>query len=588
MVLSKNNTLSVTIPPRLPRKYVAETFQFKTWQDIEPLINELIDRPINSKDALYHWILDCDELDRIIGEESRLRRIKATQNTADKAASENLNAYTMDVLPKLSPMSHRIHQKLCNSPYLYNLDENKYLIHLRSLQNSLRLYRDENIALASELAVKERRYRSKVGSLSVQFEGEEITLQQASQKLRSEDRNIREQIFHITNQCWLEIRPDLDALYDELCQLRQKIAQNAGFNNYRDYKFTALGRYDYTPQDCYTFHQTIEQCVLPILQQIQLKHQQESNISPYKPWDTLAPLPNKPTLKPFKNTEDLTEKTIACLEKVSPEFANNLRIMRQLGNLDLESRKHKAPGGYNASLPESGVPFIFMNAVGTDQDVKTMVHESGHAMHTFLSRHLELMTFKNLPSEIAELASMSMELMTMEYWNVFYEKEKDLLNAKIHQLEHVLTLLPWVATVDAFQHWVYTHPNHSLSERNQQWQLISERFSTNVVDWSGLENYRTTAWHKQLHIFEVPFYYIEYAIAQLGAIAIWKQYKENPNNALANYTKMLQLGYSKPLPELYKTAGICFDFSEKYVQQLIEFVTQELNELYAQIDKLDK
>lgn len=577
--------MPVSPPPRLPRRYIAESFCFQTWNDIEPFVQELIDRPIHSANELHRWMLDCDELDRIIGEDSRRRRIRVTQNTADENASDSLNAFITDILPKLNPLSHRIQQKLSSSPYLSGLDETQYFIHIRHLQNSIKLYRDENVLLSAELAVKEKSYRVTVGNLSIWLDGKELTLQQTAQRLHSPDRSQREAAFRAMNECWLTVSDTLDALYEELCRLRQQIARNAGYTNYRDFKFMAMGRYDYTPEDCFTFHDTIKRELLPIIRNIQQRHRDALGNAPYRPWDTEAEVSGKTALHPFDNTDELTEKTIQCLEKISPDFANNLRIMREMGNLDLESRKNKAPGGYNSSLPESGVPFIFMNAVGSDRDVKTMVHESGHAMHTFLSRHLELMTFKNLPSEIAELAAMTMELISMEHWSVFYDKEEDLVHAKIQQLEHTLSLFPWVALIDSFQHWIYTHPEHQREERVAAWQQLTQHFSTGLVDWSGLEHYRRNSWHKQLHIFEVPFYYIEYAMAQLGAIAMWQQYKQNPDAALANYQKMLRLGYSQTLPEIYKAAGIQFDFSADYVHQLAQFITAELDKLYAQADK---
>ena len=571
--------MPIAIPPRLPRRYVAETFQFQVWEDIEPLVLELIERPIGNADELHRWMLDCDELDRIIGEESRRRRISVTQNTADQAAAERFNSYITDILPRLNPLSHQIQQKLYGNPYLAELDEQQYFIHLRYLKSSIELYRDENVLLAAQLGVKEKQHRIIVGSLSVWIEGKELTLQQAAQFLRSSDRTQRETAFRVMNDCWLTVSDPLNTLYDELCGLRQQIAQNAGFDNYRDFKFAAMGRYDYTPADCMAFHDTIETEILPLVRQIQQRHRDALGISPYRPWDTDAELPNQKNLRPFETTDELTEKSIQCLERVSPDFADNLRVMREMGNLDLGSRKNKAPGGYNSSLPESGVPFIFMNAVGTERDVKVMLHESGHAMHTFLSRHLELMTFKNLPSEIAELASMAMELMSMEHWDIFYDNEADLRRAKIEQLENVLSLLPWVAIIDGFQHWVYTHPQHTRTEREQAWAALLDRFSTGLTDWTDLEQYRRNSWHKQLHVFEVPFYYIEYAMAQLGAIAVWQQYRQNPEQALTNYKNMLRLGYSRPLPELYEAAGIRFDFSRDYVRQLADFIRAELDAL---------
>src|SRR5689334_8366612 len=250
--------------------------------------------------------------------------------------------------------------------------------------------------------------------------------------------------------------------------------------------------------------------------------------------------------------------------------------MKSMNRFDLDSRKGKAPGGYNCPLAETGAPFIFMNAAGQMHDVTTMVHEGGHAIHSFLSHPLELSAFKEYPMEIAEVASMSMELFTMDYWNTFFSNEEELKRAKEHQLERVITIFPWIATIDKFQHWVYEHPHHSLSEREDKWMEILNEFSSESVDWSGLEGYRRYSWQRQLHLFEVPFYYIEYGIAQLGAIGLWKQFKENREAALENYTRALSLGGTKTLPELYKAAGLSFDLSPAHIEDLMLFVNGEM------------
>jgi len=253
--------------------------------------------------------------------------------------------------------------------------------------------------------------------------------------------------------------------------------------------------------------------------------------------------------------------------------------MKQMKHLDLESRKGKAPGGYNCPLAETGVPFIFMNAAGQMRDLTTMVHEGGHAVHSFLAHNLPLAAFKEYPMEIAEVASMSMELFTMDHWHIFFDNEEELRRAKRQQLERSISIFPWIAIIDKFQHWVYEHPDHTVADRTAKWNEIQDEFSPNVVDWSGLEAFRETAWQRQLPLFEVPFYYIEYGIAQLGAIAMWKQYKENPQQALDNYVAALSLGGTKTLPELYKAAGIKFDFSPAYVKDLADFVKQEMDKL---------
>ena len=257
---------------------------------------------------------------------------------------------------------------------------------------------------------------------------------------------------------------------------------------------------------------------------------------------------------------------------MDPFFGDCLKTMQSMGHLDLESKTGKAPGGYNYPLYEIGVPFIFMNAVGLHRDLITMVHEGGHAIHSFLNRKLEITAFKNIPSEAAELASMSMELLSMKYWDAFYPNADELLRARLEHLEDLLKVLPWIAQIDAFQHWIYTNPTHSLEERSNNWLHLSQRFGTGLTDWTGFEDLQANAWQRQLHLFEVPFYYIEYGIAQLGAIGVWKNSLENESEAIEKYKAGLSLGYTRSLPQIYETAGVAFDFSPTRIGSLMEFV----------------
>jgi oligoendopeptidase F len=354
---------------------------------------------------------------------------------------------------------------------------------------------------------------------------------------------------------------------------------NAGFTNYRDYKFAEMGRFDYTPADCFQFHQSVAEHVVPLVNEIYAAHGKKLGISPLRPWDTEAEPAGIEPLRPFKDGKELLDKTIACFNKLDPFFGDCLAKMNELKHLDLDSRKGKAPGGYNMPLSESGAPFIFMNAAGQMSDVTTMVHEGGHAVHSFLSHPLELSAFKEYPTEMAEVASMAMELFSMDHWEVFFDNEADLKRAKRHQLERVITIFPWIATIDSFQHWIYEHPNHTEAERTAEWANILKKYSSSSIDFSGLDNYREISWQRQLHLFEVPFYYIEYGIAQLGAIGMWKQYKENPRAAIDNYTLALSKGGTQTLPELYKTAGLSFDFSPVKIKELMDLVRNELQKL---------
>jgi len=415
--------------------------------------------------------------------------------------------------------------------------------------------------------------------MAVEVDGKEYTLQQAAKFLQSPDRALRASVFSKVATRRLQDKNELNALFDKLLQLRQQVATNAGYTNYRDYKFMELGRFDYTVEDCFAFHQAVKEHIVPLQAMLVRHRQQRLGVDQMRPWDGDAEPAGTQPLRPFTDGKELAEKAIAVFDKLSPFFSGCLVTMQSMHRLDLESRKGKAPGGYNCPLAETGVPFIFMNAAGTMGDVITMMHEGGHAIHSFLSHPLELSAFKEYPMEIAELASMSMELFSMEHWDVFFSDASELSRARLEEMERVITVLPWIATIDKFQHWIYTNPGHSTSQREEAWLSILSEFSTGITDWSGYDDYRRSFWQKQLHLFEVPFYYIEYGIAQLGAIAMWRQYRLNKEQALENYQKALSLGYTKTLKELYATAGIKFDFSPAYIKELAAFVTPVLNEM---------
>jgi oligoendopeptidase F len=340
-----------------------------------------------------------------------------------------------------------------------------------------------------------------------------------------------------------------------------------------------MGRFDYTKEDCFKFHESVKQHVLPLVEIINQYQKNKLGLDTLRPWDMDAEPADQLPLNPFKTGDELLEKTVKCFSELRPFFADCLQTMKKMDRFDLESRIGKAPGGYNCPLAETGAPFIFMNAAGQMHDVTTMVHEGGHAIHSFLSHHLELSAFKEYPMEIAEVASMAMELFSMEYWDIYFQNPEDLRRAKIQQLERVITIFPWIATIDKFQHWIYENPSHDLEQRTENWYRIFNEFNSKSVDWQGLGVYQKNIWQKQLHLFEVPFYYIEYGIAQLGAIGLWMQFKKNKELALDHYIKALALGGTKTLPELYKSAGLKFDFSGAYIKELMDFVESELKVL---------
>ena len=400
----------------------------------------------------------------------------------------------------------------------------------------------------------------------------------AQQILKDTNREEREEIYHKIQERRFQDEKALDDLYDELIILRQKIAKNASFQNYRDYMFSAMGRFDYTATDCYSFHDAIAQEIAPIISLFEEKRKKKLNYTEYRPWDTSVDVDGLPALKPFKGEEELTNLSIDCFNKLRPYFGECIATMKEMKHLDLESKKGKAPGGFMYPLYEIGVPFIYMNSVGSQRDVVTMVHEGGHAVHSFLSRDLTLTEFKSTPSEVAELASMSMELFSMEHWDVFYENENDLKRAKLEQLEKALGTLPWVAAIDKFQHWIYT-TEHTAVERKEKWLEIDRELGNQIVNWEGEERSHAIMWQRQLHLYEVPFYYIEYGMAQLGAIAMWREFILKGEEALNNYMEALKLGYTKSIGEIYETAGIKFNFSASYVKELADFVKEELSKI---------
>ncbi|WP_413666374.1 M3 family oligoendopeptidase [Mucilaginibacter sp. Mucisp86] len=560
------------------RTYIPASLDIK-WETLEPFYKELLDRPINSVEELEKWLRDKSELEAALEEDFAWRYIRMTCDTTSEELLQKFQYFATEIEPKIAPFSNELNKKLVASEYVDQLDGEKYFIFLRAVKKALELFREENIPVQTEIQVEQQKYQSTTGAMSVHIDDKEFTLEQASVFLKGTDRAKRQEVWEKITNRRLQDKEKLNELFDHLRKLRHTVATNAGFENFRDYMFQALGRFDYTPQDCYAFHAAIETEIVPILRAQAEKRREALGLRALKPWDMDVDISGKPALKPFQNGEDLIEKSIQCFSNINRYLGERLEIMKDNGLFDVESRKGKAPGGYNYPLAETGAPFIFMNSANTFRDLTTMVHEGGHAVHTFLTADLELNDFKHCPSEVAELASMSMELISMDNWNVYFDNEEDLKRAKRDQLVDVLKTLPWVAVVDQFQHWIYTNPDHTDADRTTAWIEIFEPFGANFADWSEHPEALANLWQKQLHIFEVPFYYIEYGMAQLGAIAVWKNYKENPEKGLQQYLEALKLGYTKTIKEIYETAGIKFDFSAAYVKELAEFVKAELDKL---------
>ena len=564
---------------KLKHHFLPENFKLTDWSTLEPFFIKLNERIINSVADLEQWLKDTSEVEAFISEDACWRQVKMTCDTESKELEEAFNFFYMEIQPKIQPYADLLNKKLIDSPFTKDLDQEKYYTYLRSVKKSIDLFRESNIPLQAEMSVLQQQYGAIAGKMMIEHEGHEYTLQQAGKFLESEDRNTRETVYRKIAERRLADKEPLNDLFSSLIDKRHQIALNTGFKNYRDYKFAEMGRFDYTPEDCFQFHEAVRKEVLPLVNQIYDEQKKRLGLDVMRPWDTEAEPAGIEPLRPFTDGKDLLEKSVKCLDELNPFFGDCLRKMNELNHLDLDSRKGKSPGGYNMPLAESGAPFIFMNAASQMSDLTTMVHEAGHAIHSFLSHDLELTGFKEYPTEMAEVASMSMELFTMDHWEVFFDNEEEMKRAKRHQLERVITIFPWIATIDKFQHWIYENPTHTIEERKENWLRILNEFSTTSIDFSGLEQYRTQNWQRQLHLFEVPFYYIEYGIAQLGAIGMWKQYRENKEKAIENYVNGLRLGGTKTLPALYESAGISFDFTPDKISELMLFVKEELEKL---------
>ncbi len=560
-------------------RYLKKDFEILTWDNLEEYYLDLAQREINSLNDLTRWLEDRSELESATQENLAWRYIRMSCDTANEKISEDYSFFVREIEPKIAPQDNILNQKFLACTFSAELKDTAYNNYLRSVRQRVEIFREENIPLIAELQDMQQQFSTISGSQTVMHDGQELTLQQASALLRHTNRSVREGIYNLITTRRLQDKEKLDELYSKLITLRHKIALNAGFKNYRDYAFAALNRFDYTVNNCFHFHGSISSEIVPLTTKMDMQRLTQLGYPSLKPWDTVVDPSGKPPVKPFATAAEMVSKTIECLHEIDPQLAECITYLEKLNRLDLESRKGKAPGGYNYPLYQTGVPFIFMNNTGQLRDLVTMVHECGHAVHSVLTHGLPFYELKSCPSEVAELASMSMELITMEHWHHFITDAEELRRAKIEHLKGIIEILPWIATVDAFQHWVYENPTHSTMEREENWNRIYENFASPVIDWTGFEKVKTNTWQKQIHIFDSPFYYIEYGMAQLGALAVWKNYKQDPDKCIADYKAALSLGYTKSIGDIYSTAGARFDFSSGYIHELTGFLSEEIKKL---------
>jgi oligoendopeptidase F len=564
------------LPAYKARRFVPAEIDLGDWTRVAPLFDFLRTRvPACASPAdLEQWLLDWSELSAALEEEAARRYIAMTCHTDSPEAEAAYLHFVEKIEPQTKPRQFDLAQAYVAHPIRGRLPAERYQVFDRDTRVHVELFRPENVPLETEEAKLSQQYQKLSGSLTVEFKGEEKTLPQMARYLEEPERDVRQEAWELVAKRRLQEKDRFEDIFDHLVGLRGQIAQNAGFNDYRDFSFRKLGRFDYGPADCIRFHDAVEAEVMPRVRALQTARRKQLGIEKLRPWDLAVDPFNRPPLRPFEEVGQMVARTQTVFDRLDRDLAEGFQRMQQLRLLDLDNRKGKAPGGYQSTLAEARLPFIFMNAVGVQRDVETILHEAGHAFHALAARNEDLYAYRSAPIEFCEVASMSMELLASGELERFYSPP-DANRARQTHLEGIVTILPWIATVDAFQHWIYTHPKHSRAERTAAWLRLAERFGGDV-DWSGYEELRANLWHRQLHIFIHAFYYIEYGIAQLGALQVWANSKRDQPKALEAYKRGLALGGSRPLPELFQAAGCKFDFSRETIAPLMKLVDTEL------------
>jgi len=564
------------LPPHKPRKFLPAAIDLGDWAQIKPLFAQLEERAAHCKTvaALEQWLIDWSELNAALDEESSRRYIAMTCHTDNPEAEKAYLDFVENIDPNLKPHQFALEKIYIAHPLHDKLPAARYEVFNRDVKNHVDLFREENVPLETEEAKLCQQYQKLSGALTVNFRGDEKTLVQMGRYLEEPDRALRQEAWELVAKRRLKEADKFEENFDALIKLRSQIAKNAGFDNYRDYAFRRLGRFDYTPADCLKFHHAIETEIMPAVREIHAKRQKDMGLAALRPWDLSVDPYNRAPLKPFEEIDQMVSRTQKIFDHLDGELAGGFEEMKDLHLLDLDNRKGKAPGGYQSTLAESRKPFIFMNAIGIHRDVETILHEAGHAFHALATSEEDLYAYRSAPIEFCEVASMAMELLGNEFINEFYAPDEANRARRTH-LEGIIGFFPWMATVDAFQHWIYTHPGHTRAERSQAFLDLMDRFGSDV-DWTGYEDVRAHLWHRQLHIFIHPFYYVEYGIAQLGALQVWANSKFDKARALKDYKHGLSLGNSRPLPELFSAAGCKFDFSAATIKPLITLAKNEL------------
>ncbi|HEX4343286.1 MAG TPA: M3 family oligoendopeptidase [Verrucomicrobiae bacterium] len=567
------------LAPHKARIFLPAAIDLGNWDEIKPLFAQLEERAAQAKSAaaLEQWLVDWSELNAALDEEASRRYIAMTCHTDSPEAEKAYLYFVENIEPNLKPHQFALEKIYIAHPLREKLSPHRYQVFDRDVKNHVDLFREENVALETEEAKLCQQYQKLSGALTVNFRGDEKTLVQMGRYLEEPDRALRQEAWELVSKRRLQEADKFEEIFDELIQLRSRIAKNAGFDNYRDYAFRRLGRFDYTPNECLKFHHSIETEIMPAVRVLHAQRRQDLGFDKLRPWDLSVDPQNRPPLKPFEEVDQMVSRTQSIFDHLDGELADGFQEMHDLHLLDLDNRKGKAPGGYQSTLSEARKPFIFMNAIGVHRDVETILHEAGHAFHALATQDEDLYAYRSAPIEFCEVASMAMELLGNEFIEEFYPAAEAKRARRTH-LEGIIGFFPWMATVDAFQHWIYTHPGHTRTERAAAWRGLMDRFGSDI-DWTGHEKAREHLWHRQLHIFIHPFYYVEYGIAQLGALQVWANSKLDKVRALSDYKKGLALGNSRPLPELFSAAGCKFQFDAATIKPLIQLASDELKKL---------
>ena len=565
--------------PEYPRRFVARDADLGDWPQIEPYFRQLAQARLDTPEQLEDWLLRVSELAACLDQERVSREVEMTRATDDQAREKRFLDFVRNIQPKLKPLMFALQKKYVQAPARKTPSPKRYQVLDRSIANAVELFREENVPLETEEDLLEQQYQKLCGAMTVSYRGTEYTLQQMSPFLLENDRAVRQEAWELTAARRLQDCQAIEELFDRMVRLRHQIARNAGFDNYLQFGFRAKERFDYTEADCRAFHQSVERCVVPLLRELRHRRREQLGVDPLRPWDLAVDVGGRAPLRPFQTSARLIEGCTKVFRRVDPELAAHLETMNAGAWLDLESRKGKAPGGYQETYQEQRRPFIFMNAVGLHRDVETLLHEGGHAFHTFATRDEPLLAYRQPPIEFCEVASMGMELLCLDFLDEFYDAP-NLARAEREQLEGIIAVLAWIATIDAFQHWIYRNPDHTHRQRREHWLELHRRFG-GQEDYTGYERQLAYAWHRQPHPFIVPLYYIEYGIAQLGALQVWINARKDYRGAVQAYRRALALGGSRPLPELFEAAAIRFDFSAGTLAPLVDALRAELDKLPA-------